>query len=455
MKELFFSITLKNYTFNIRSNHKTTACAYETGNKYIASLTFAANTFGRIKYKNIMFKGTVTKRNIWKLFLDMHVVVQKRNNMYYFETIKSEQGGEKSKLSHDIAMDYPKNILYLYNQIINELSEQYFCIVDKENFRYQLCEYLNDSYFEIKNLDEILEYENYTDVESDEEPIIERYTARSIILNECKDFFISFHQAELDNIHKETIITLENVIKEVPELHEIPLEFLNQEFNSYLEKNYNDLIAPDIYYEQADVLYNIGMNLYESYKYYIFLNTVDSIIDEILSAMNVADINKDEIYSLCKTEYSKNNIPSDNELKQRVTTFINDYTTFNEIYNKFVSLFNDNHIKIEWDENKIKLFQKYDKKELTVDPHHFAEYEVYQYISPHYRKHLFKKNSNKYKPVVEQFSTFVSYASSILDVLFKCNILIDTGEHVIYNEGGDINAAYEEMEKLSNKESLI
>ena len=33
---------------------------------------------------------------------------------------------------------------------------------------------------EIKNLDEILEYENYTDVESDEEPIIERYTARRI-----------------------------------------------------------------------------------------------------------------------------------------------------------------------------------------------------------------------------------------------------------------------------------
>lgn len=453
MKELLFSISLNDYTFNVNTNHRRTLCSYGMKGKYVASLIFAANTYAHVNYKNILFSGTVTKRNAWRISLDMHVVVHKKNNMYYFETTKLDQDDEKKESLNDIDVEtsYPKNILTLYDQLMDDFSEQYECITNKEAFQNQVCEYLTDNYYDIKNLDEILEYENYVDVAEDEEPIIEKYTVRSVLLDECEEFLVSFHQAEQDNIRKESIITLENVIKEVPELQKIPMEFLNQEFNNYLEKTLNDLIAPDIYYERVDMLYTVGMKLYDSYQHHIFLNTLENKIDKIVSAMKVEDINKDEIYSLCKYSYDKNNVPSDKELKQRVEDFVDNYTRFNQLYNEIFSLFNNDHIELEWDEQKINLFKEYEKDELMIEPQHVAEYKVYKYILPYIKKHLFRKNANKYKPVVEQFPNFISYASSVLDILFKYDILIDDEEKVVYNENGNFSSVYEEIEELTRQ----
>ena len=82
MKELLFSISLNDYTFNVNTNHRRTLCSYGMKGKYVASLIFAANTYAHVNYKNIIFSGTVTKRNAWRISLDMHVVVHKKNNMY-------------------------------------------------------------------------------------------------------------------------------------------------------------------------------------------------------------------------------------------------------------------------------------------------------------------------------------------------------------------------------------
>ena len=86
---------------------------------------------------------------------------------------------------------------------------------------------------------------------------------------------------------------------------------------------------------------------------------------------------------------------------------------------------------------------------MPIDSQYSAEYEVYKYIIPYYRKHFFRKNSNKYKPVIDKLPDFISYTTSIYDILFKYNILIDTEDKVLYNEDGDINSAYEEIIKLS------
>ena len=84
MKDLLFSITLNNHTFYIRTNNRTTLCSYNLSDKYTTSLVFASNTFARVTYKNIMFSGKVTKQDIWHIYLDCKLVVEKYYSGYHF-----------------------------------------------------------------------------------------------------------------------------------------------------------------------------------------------------------------------------------------------------------------------------------------------------------------------------------------------------------------------------------
>lgn len=449
MKDLIFSITLNNHTFITHSNHIITRCEYYIEDKYTAYLLFASKTFARVEYKNVMFSGTVTKRDNWNIYLDLRNVVEKHYGRYYFPKASDPTQVHTKTKSYDKAtIEYPKN--FLYTELINNFSELYSYINDKETFKAQLCEYLSDSYdlTNIEQLDDIIEYENFADVEPEEEPIIENYTERNRLYKECENLFISFIQSETDNKNKKVIITLENVVKETPELRDIPHKLLFDEFNTYVSENYNDLITPDIYYCQSDELHRIGIHIYKACQYHMFINSMRAVIKEILATTDV-DINEDEIYYRFNSLYSKENIPSKEEFKQSVKDFISDYISFCHLYNKFFSLFNSDRIDLEWDDKQIRLFEEYDKKTLPIDSHHIAEYEVYKYIIPFYRKHLFQKNSTKYKPTIEQMPAFVSYASSVLDILFKHNVFLDNEDCVIYNENGDIDSAREEIEKVS------
>ena len=164
--------------------------------------------------------------------------------------------------------------------------------------------------------------------------------------------------------------------------------------------------------------------------------------------MDSSIVNKEELYSHFKIKYNADSIPNDREFTQSVKDYVRSYIDFYNLYNKFVNLFDCDDIKIVWDTKTIQLFEKYDKKEISIDSQYFAEYEAYKYIIPYYRKHFFRKNSNKYKPVIEKLPSFISYATSIYDILFKYHILIDTENKVLYNEDADINSAYEEIIKF-------
>ena len=74
--------------------------------------------------------GTVTKQNIWQLFLDSHLVIQKKYNMFYFETTKQNVTIENSTVNHPL--DYSENILCLYDLLIQKFSELYSNIEDKD-----------------------------------------------------------------------------------------------------------------------------------------------------------------------------------------------------------------------------------------------------------------------------------------------------------------------------------
>ena len=449
MDNLFFRISLNAHTFDIRINQRNTLCWYSINDKYKTSLTFAKNTYANVSYKNIRFNGTVTKRNIWSVSLDLHTVFRKKHNSCYFETTDVKQNIDTTN-NNDEAI-YSEKVLCFYDFLINNFSELYVNLENKAEFKKQLCDDIEENYFDVKELDEVLMYEHYIDDDPDKEPIIEKTTVRDSLIDDYEDCFISFRQAEMDSKHIESVFTLENIIKEVPELSGISNTFLREELQSYLDEHNDELKNLDIYYLREDGLYDAGMYLYDAHQYFLFMKTLESRIEKVLLSVDSCSVvNKDEICSYFRQKYNIGDIPDDQEFIHSVKDYVCEYIKFYKDYNKFVSLFNSNNIEIAWDDKTLQLFKKYDKKEIPVDSQYFAEYEVYQYIMPYYRKHFLRKNSDKYKPVIEKLPDFISYAATVFEILFKYHILIDTEENVLYNEDGDMSSACEEIFKISN-----
>ena len=64
--------------------------------------------------------------------------------------------------------------------------------------------------------------------------------------------------------------------------------------------------------------------------------------------------------------YRTSDIPNNEEFLQEVKDYACDYIKFCEDYNRFVSLFDSDHIQVVWDNKTIQLFKKYDAKETTT-----------------------------------------------------------------------------------------
>ena len=333
MKYLTFSITLNNYTFAVQTNNRHTHCSYVINDTYKTSLVFASNTYAYVSYKNAEFSGTVTKQNNCHLSLDRQPIFQINNKIPFFLLTKQRQNDDIEKSTINKPLDYSENILDLYELLIDKFSDLYFNINDKENFKNQLCDYLEENYYSVEAPNQVLEYENYTDEDTDKEPDIERIAVIDEITNNVKLFFSSFRQAELDNNSNELVFTLEEVLKEVPETRKIPHEFLVEEFKNYLTKYDEDLTKPDIYYNREDRLFEIGNHLYETYQYSIFINTLEKRIDKILSTMDTSVVNKEEIYTHFKNTYSRRYIPDYKEFTQSVKDYVCNYIDFYNLYN--------------------------------------------------------------------------------------------------------------------------
>ena len=464
MKDLTFTITHNNHTFFIRNLPESSYCYYILNDKYEASLLFASNTHAFLQYKGLKFSGVVTKRDNWKIELDFHPILHKHYSRYFFDGVRPAKiippiNRNLSSPSPLLGSSSQDNSIFLFDYLINALPELYSCIENKDQFRLQMYESLSDASIfyendngELKNLDEVHEYESDEIDSPCGKSIIEKYTLGGELIDEYKENFIAFHQSELDSKNKEALLTLKNVFKELPELYSVPRSYLYPAFDNYIDENYDNLIAPSIYYDRTDKLEDIGLCILKSYEYSVFTSQMKETIEDIISSLGVSDIiDSDEVYAEFIHRYSVNHIPSDLDFRNSVTFFVNQRVSFYNLSSKFQSLFNSNHIEIEWSDEKIQLFRKYDNKELAVSPEFIAEYEVYKHAIPYFQKNFFRKNSTKYRPVIEKFPDFVSYASSVFDILFKHGILIDTDEKVIYNENGDVQSAYEELEKLINQ----
>ena len=137
MNTLTFKILLNDYTFQVYSTSKHVQCSYYTQNKYNAILVFAENTYARLSYKNVTFHGTSTKRDNWRIRLNGHQIICKKYNSYYFKS--SDHSNENThKMIESTIESFPNNVLNLYNETINYLSDYYSCIENKKIFQQQL-----------------------------------------------------------------------------------------------------------------------------------------------------------------------------------------------------------------------------------------------------------------------------------------------------------------------------
>lgn len=449
MKYLLFSITKDNHTFRISANQNSTLCSYHyCQHKYTTSLIFASNIYASVKYKTVEFRGRVTKQDIWHVNLDSSLILKKHRKAYYFDIPIPMQDRDLSNFSPDNVI-FLENIECLYNLLINSFPDQYSHIKNKEEFKNQLYEYLSLHYSDLSDLDEMVEYEGGFD--ENENPIIFQGTVRSMLLDHCKDFFICFIESEFDNKNLDSIFILENIVKEVPELHSIPSTILQNQLEILLDEKHLEIAKPDIFYYRSVELFEIGTNLYDLCQKYLFKASIKEKIDVILSDKDISDTNKNEIYNYFISNYDDEYIPNDKEFVQDVLNYTNKYLLFYNLYSKFTSLFNSNHIELKWDDETLQLFQKYENKECLVDSQHSAEYEVYKYVKPYFYEHFFVKGTNKYRPVIEHLPHFTSYATSVFNILFQNNILIDNDELIIYNKNGNFDLAFKELTSLERK----
>ena len=448
MNDLFISVNFNNRTFNVFSHLTSTTCSYEIKNKYITSLVFAKNAYASVSCKNVKFSGTVIKRNKWNVLVDLNRVLYKEYKGYCYEVKNIKQNVDETK--KEISEEYSKNTISIYNQIINDLFNFYSSINNKDIVKYQLHKYLEEQYGDIEDLDEVIEYEDFRSASDEEEPAIEIITIRKDLLKEFEEFLCCFKQSEEDITNKGTIITLENIIKETPELKKIPFPFLKDEFSKYINDNSGCLFDLSIYYNRFDVLHSIGIDLYNKYRFVCFKNILYKKINEIISAKNINFINKEEVKGYFENKYNEKNIPNDKELEQEIGSYINKCISFYNLYNKFYSLYNSDRIKVELTEDMILLFKQYDDNKIPVDTNYTADYEVYKYVLPYYKECMFCKNSKKYKPIIENLQRFTSYGTEVIDILINNNVLIHQEDMFVYNEFGEIEKALAKIDKLLN-----
>lgn len=452
LDKLYFSITINNHTFKIVSSYNSTLCFYEIKDKYTTILKFAKNTYVSVNYKNICFKGSVTKRNKWHISLDMWPIIQKNFGRYYFnKTIVNEESNSVANEKKDKKTEYPKIVIKVYEKLIMDLSQIYLLICDKDEFQHQMCEYLLDSLDDIddlNDLNEIIEYENYERVDNEGNPEIIKITRYTELINDCEKLFKCFYQSELDRRNIDSIITLENVIAETPNIHNIPDAYLKDEFESYFNKNRECLIDLDINYVREDVLFTIGEFLNSSYGLFRFKENVKNTINTVLDEKRITCLNKKEMYERFIIKYNSNNIISSKYIKDVVTNYIDEQYKFTNLFNKFYDLFNSNEIQLKWDDSIINLFKTIEKDNLSVPLEYVAEYEVYKFVIPHVKKNLYIKNSTRFKPTIKKLPNLVEYANEVFNVLFKHNVLIDQEECVMYNEKGNIHSASKDLEDL-------
>lgn len=425
-------------SYNVVCDGKTFSLIFSTINTRIYAKTY---------YKNTIFEGNIMAHNIWDIYLlNQGLIVCKQHDSLKIKGMTQSVINEEAKEltnNNKIEVDYSLN--ETQQELFDSMISKYKNLLRKVD-NIELCK---------EQLKELIFIK-----EEDEDDYDDDYDFKDEYIKDCKEYINNFIQAEQDKENIEELVTLENIIQVYPDLKKIKKHTLKQ----YFERFYNEYdiesffeksafeFEESIYYDRELSLQNIGSTINKYHLEYLkeqFEKEVPAKVEFILGKQFHKVKNADSIIRKICMEYRFSSVPSDEELAERAHYYLNRLIEFNNLFEKCLDEYGTNEILIELYDDKEKRFDIYEQTKTGLSDNEIKEYEcVYKIIKPFYRTCLFRKNSNKFKPSIQNFNTFIEFVNQIYKTLIDNQFLIEVGEDTFtYNTSVD----YDEIIKQINE----
>lgn len=311
------------------------------------SLIFKEKTYAIATHKNLKFSGSVGSRNNWNIYLFGlgHILIMKDGRLQIAGKPHEEEYQTSTNTNMN-NMDYTlsERQYKFFEMVLNKYRCLLEEIINKELFFKQFKEETCDSIYpevEDDNLDDESEYEM-------------DYVKGCI--KDCKKYFKSFIQSEKDKNNFKDIINLKNVVKSYPELKEIDKNILNKYFKKFEKENdIKSYIKESISYYQETMLQTIGEKIYSYHSAYLkekFEKELHLKIKTILGKQYYKVKNAASIVGKVYLDFLSSDVPTDEELIERINYHLNNLIEFNDLYEKCLNAFRTNEVFIDLDEEK-------------------------------------------------------------------------------------------------------
>jgi len=436
MNQLKLGIRRNNHIFNIKLMPFYRFINYTSQyGDYELSIRFLSDKDKRpsVRYKNLIFTGAITSAKNWQIELigenGRQSIVNMRNGQLRlrgesFQTTSTDIKGFSIPACECERTNNVQSSL-IFQKCINTYTDLFGKINNKTVFQEQLVELIEDIYFD---------YETETE-------LIENF----------KEYFVKFVNAENDCHQLSQIISIPDVLDRFPYLKTIKINDLNNFIKDSIETvatQYQNEI--DIYYSRDiviseiynDILQEIEeRNQIQFQKKYSNDKEIKKLLgDKLLHLKDLTPLLQRIHFLMLIHE-----ITDKNNLLSKVDDLINQCKQFEKIWED-CAIFNHNKT-IELTDEKLSIFESIDNGTNYIAEQDKQDYLVYKIAMPHYYSTLFNKKRTKLKPTIEKLTQYVDYVKNIVGVLLKNGLLIKKGEKLHFNS--NINLANCKQEILS------
>lgn len=438
MKELKLGIKKENHRFDIRIMPFRKSISYTSFcNDYELVIVFGNknNRHPYVNYKNLRYSGAISSRANWNIFISnpRTCLVSMKNCCIW---VKSDM--QTNDTHNENIKTFDKNHLVispnecqnLYNECILYNKHLYDLIFDKEVFKKEILELIEDDFMYLD------EYEN-----------------KEAYFEEISEYFENFILAEKECPKITELISVEDILKqEYTSLKELKIqdttEFIDFAIDVIAEE-YKDKIS--IYYSRETIyndivneaILNIEERNYAQFKKkYSNLEKIEKLLHDKILVLNDPEPLLERINYLITSK----EIISKEMLFDKSDELIEEYLSFERVYEQFEDC---DYVKvIDLKGEKEQLFLAYEEGKATLSETELMEYRAYNVIMPYYHSALYNRSKTKLKPSIENLDSYFKFARNTIELLIKNNIVIKRGNTFKYNNNGDVVRYVEDIDRL-------
>ena len=447
MKKITLKLEKDNYLISVIT------CPFDSNNRFkfqkkinnfLFELDFSSpeNYHARAYLYNLRFTGRVNSFNNWRIFdiESFETILLNKNNTLYVLDKKSiididEELAEKQEIKADNIKE-SSFLRQLQDKIINQYSKKYEEIINKVEFDSQLYEYLEEMYH--YEYDEDYDIIGLSEVESEKDIILD-----------CNNFFNNFIKSEKDQKNISKIITYKKVIKYIPELKESDIKDIYYEWES---NNLDNFILLDIFYTRKGILIDVANELKEIYMKYKKKKFEDNFIVYLKDNFDLGNYDDGTINLLSKEilyNFKEKEVPEADEIFEISSKYIKYLNDFNKKYIFMVNSLGNTELVLTINEEKIDKYSLYENENISLTDEELDDYNnIYLPVKNKYMLYCCRKNSNKPKPTIEKFNTFINYVLNIFNKLIEHNYLIKEDDEIRVNYDVDTDIIIKAIKEI-------